>query len=104
MTSLREHAAFTDSYSLLEELWAAGGDYGIERPVRSLLAEALTELTDFERDTPARPVPPWVASADAGFRALDDLLARMQQDVTDLPSTLRLARVRSLVAEARRGS
>lgn len=98
---LRDHAAFTDTYSMLEELWAAGGDYGLSWPARSHLAQALTYLTDDGRDTPDRPLPPHVDDAEHGFARLDLLLAEMLAKVTDLPPTLRLTRVREHVTEAR---
>lgn len=99
---LRGHAAFAATYSLLEELWAAGSDYGLSWPVRSLLAQALTELTDDARYTPNRPIPAYVDDAEHGFEVLDELLARMLAEVVDLPSTLRLTRVCEYVTEARR--
>ncbi len=101
-TILRGHAAFTATYSLLEELWAAGSDYGLSWPVRSLLAEALTELTDDARYTPDRPVPPHLVDTEHGFGRLDELLTQMLAEVADLGSTLRLIRVRDHVDEARR--
>ena len=101
-TILRGHAAFTATYSLLEELWAAGGDYGLPWPARSLLAQALTELTDDARYTPDRPVPAHVDDAEHGFEVLDELLAWMLAEVADLRSALRATRVREYVAEARR--
>jgi hypothetical protein len=99
-TFLRGHAAFTGTQSLLEELWAAGDDYGLSWPARSLLAQALTELTDDGRYTADRPVP--VDDAEHGFEVLDELLARMLAEVGDLRSALRVTRVREYVAEARR--
>jgi hypothetical protein len=101
-TILRGHAAFTDTYSFLEELWAAGGDYGLPWAARSRLAQALTELTDYGRYTSDQPVPALVDGAEHGFTALDQLISQMLAEVTDLGSTLRLTRVRELVSEARR--
>ena len=101
-TNIRRHTSFTATYSLLEELWAAGGDYGLSWPARSLLAQGLTELTDDTRYTPDRPVPAHVDDAEHGFEVLDELLARMLAEVGDLPSALRLTRVREYVTEARR--
>ena len=101
ITILRGHTAFTDTYSLLEELWAAGGGYGLSWPARSHLARALLELTAHGRDTPDRPVPPHMVDAEHGFTRLDRLLTEMLAEVTELPSTLRLTRVRQLVADAR---
>lgn len=101
-TNIRRHTAFPDTYSLLEELWAAGDDYGLSWPARARLAEALTELTDGARYTPDRPVPAHVDDAGHGFAVLDELLAQMLADVADLPSVLRVTRVREYVAEARR--
>lgn len=101
-TILRGHTVFTATYSLLEELWAAGGDYGLSWPARSRLAQALTELTDYGRFTADRPVPPFLDHAEHGFKLLDTLVSQMLAEVTDLPSTLRLTRVREHVAEARR--
>lgn len=100
-TILRGHAAFTDTYSLLEELWAAGDVYGLGWPARAHLAQALTEFTDYGRHTPDAPVPPFLDDAGHGFTLLDQLLTQMLADVIDLPSTLRLTRVRDRVAEAR---
>lgn len=101
-TSLHRHTAFTATYSLLEELWAAGDYYGLSWRARSCLAEALTELTDDARYTPDRPVPPRLDDAGHGFEVLDELLARMLAEVADLASVLRVTRVFEHVAEARR--
>jgi hypothetical protein len=101
-TFLRGHAAFTGTQSLLEELWAAGDDYGLSWPARSLLAQALTELTDDGRYTADRPIPARVDDALHGFEVLDELLTRMLAEVGDLRSALRVTRVREYVAEARR--
>ena len=101
-TNIRRHTAFPDAYSLLEELWAAGDDYGLSWPARACLAEAITELTDDARYTPDRPVPAHVDNAGHGFEVLDELLAQMLADVADLPSVLRVTRVREYVTEARR--
>lgn len=100
--NIHRHVAFTDTYSLLEELWAAGDDYGLSWPVRARLAEALTELTDDARYSPDRPVPAHVEDAGHGFEVLDELLARMLAEVDDLASVLRVTRVREYVDEARR--
>lgn len=101
-TTLSDHTAFTDTYSLLEELWAAGGDYGLSWPARSHLAQALAELTGDGSHTPDRPIPPSLEDAEHGFSLLDDLLAELLAATADLPSTLRLTRIRDHVAEARR--
>jgi hypothetical protein len=101
-TILRGHAAFAATCSLLEELWAAGGDYDLSWPARSLLAQGLTELTDDARYTPDRPVPVHVDDAEHGYALLDELLAQMLAQVGDLPSALRVTRVREYVTEARR--
>lgn len=101
-TILRGHAAFFATYWLLEELWAAGADYGLSWPARAHLAHALVELTDHGRDTPDTPVPAYADDAGHGLDLVDQLLTQMLGEVTDLPSTLRLTRVRELVAQARR--
>ena len=101
-TTVPDHAAFTDIYSLLEELWAAGGEYGLSWPSRSHLAQALSELTSDGRQTPDRPIPPYLDDAESGFSLLDDLLVELLAATDDLPSTLRLTRVRDHVDEARR--
>lgn len=95
---------FAETYSLLEELAAAGADYGISRPARLLLSEAFVALTDTGRHTPSTTGPLHsITDAAAGFDALDELLVRMLGEADDLELVLRLTRVRDLVAQARAG-
>lgn len=101
-TILLGHAAFSATYSLLEELWAAGADYGLSWPARAHLAYALIELTDHGRYTPDTPVLAYPDDVGHGLDLVDQLVTQMLGEVTDLPSTLRLTRVRDQVAEARR--
>ncbi|QLQ09905.1 MAG: hypothetical protein HZY75_05345 [Nocardioidaceae bacterium] len=102
--ALHTHPDYVATYSLLDELWAAGGDYVISRSARALLAQALTELTDYERIGPTVPVPPVVTSAAHGFNMLDDLVSRMRGEISDLDSVLRLTRVLDLVHDARQAA
>ena len=98
---LRDHADYTELYSLLEELCAAGADYGLSWPVQVLLAEALNELTSFETDVPGRPVPPHIATGEQGLARIELLLSGILADLTGLGLTLRVIRVRELVTRAR---
>lgn len=99
---LADHPAFADAYALLEELAAAGSDYGLSRLARRLLSQAFVELTDSGLDMPAVvPLPEHFVDAENGFDILDGLLVRMLAEAVSLAVALRLTRVRELVAEAR---
>lgn len=97
-----DHPAFAPAYALLEELAAAGGDYGLLGPARRLMSQAFVELTDSGLDTPnVSPLPEHLTNAASGFDILDGLLGQMLAEAVDLATTLRLIRVRDLVTEAR---
>lgn len=101
-SSHAEHRDFAATYALLEELATAGADYGIPRPARRCLSEAFTELTDSGLHTPiVIASPPPLTDAGDGFDRLEELLARMLDEVGGLAAVLRLTRVGELVAKAR---
>lgn len=101
-SSPSDHRDFAAAYVLLEEFATAGGDYGISRSARLLLSEAFIELTDCGLHTPDVITSlALVTDVEDGFDTLDDLFARMLDDVCGLEAVLRLTRVRDLVAKAR---